>query len=1418
MNDICELTSATADHSQTAISFAAAQTAIFDTTLDAVFRRSEKIEDSNPWWPNVPFAYWIVSTLRPRLIVEYGHTGLAFLAFCRAVQSAGVAARCVAIDPAVDDFMERDGGNFDKACNDYRETHFSEFSTRLQGTVNDGLSHLEDCSIDILHIDARQTYEASRALYDSFRPKLSSRAVILIHDINDRPRNFGGWRLWNDLGKPHPAFQFSQGRGIGALVLGSDGTDELLALSKIQDGTEVAAIRAAFSRMGDDWLTAIYDRLSGRITAPLPAPPSATDRNAPPPMTAQSAALTEIGGDLAAAYAQLEAEKAEFAITVAEAKRLRNEQEKADARRRDLAAQRTVAARKQAIAAADIARQSQSELATLRESLAREAADQPKLEPEIVPTATETLQISAVQAGPSVTAGGRLPRSIRRAIRGVAKLTWWTVTLRLSSKLEERRQLIARDEGLARSAQQPLPSSVATQLPSVSRADHPTGLSIAYISGEPNTPGHLYRIERYRAALGELGGKSTSMRVDEIPSRISEIETANILVIWRAPWDDNVEAAIVAARKHGVRIVFDVDDLMIDANLARLDVIDGIRSQFLLEDQVRDHYNRVRRTMLAADICFTTTEELAFHMRWARKTTHVLPNGFDQETHDFSRYAMRDWRRSRTDSLIRIGYAGGSRTHQRDFGLAVEAVARLLRENVNCRLVLFRTPDGVMQLIDVAEYPVLAGLEDRIEWRPLQPLTNLPAELARLDINLAPLEFGNPFCEAKSELKFFEAALVDVPTVASPTGPFRRAIEHGKTGFLAATADDWYVHLKALAEDPDLRRYIAHNAYHAALGVWGPMYRKIRFARVLDQVLGGVAGAHAFALEAQLARQPWKAPKVFGSDVVMEYDTNGHAEVTVIIPLHNYENYIVETLESVRDQTLDPIDLVIVDDDSTDNSLAVATSWAEKNAARFNRIVVLKNRANYGLAYSRNAGFDAARSAYVMPLDADNLLAPACCESLLETIQRSAAAYAYPTIQHFGSSSALLSDMPYDPQTLAAGNFIDAMALVSREAWAMIGGYDHIRHGWEDFDFWCRLAEKGLRGEWRPEILAYYRVHQTSMLATQTVVPENYRRLMANFKAAHPWVSLIDQETSRRMPPAKPALTADAAETRLDRLLPILRCPISGQRLAYNADRTALLSVDGLYSWPLCNDRAVLVQGVTQPECHPDDHISNELPEVALDLIRKTDGMVLNLSAGGSRLKFDHVVEVEYAIFRHTDIVADSHNLPFLDETFEAIVVMNAFEHYRQPHSVASELLRILKPGGKVLIRTAFLQPLHERPWHFFNCTQYGLSEWFKGFDTEQLHVSENFCPNHSISWLASEAETALRNEVSAESADRFKATPIGELIELWRDPGKRDTSLWTDFEKISQATQEVTAAGFEYLGRRPPNLPDLTGSRNPSA
>jgi SAM-dependent methyltransferase len=181
----------------------------------------------------------------------------------------------------------------------------------------------------------------------------------------------------------------------------------------------------------------------------------------------------------------------------------------------------------------------------------------------------------------------------------------------------------------------------------------------------------------------------------------------------------------------------------------------------------------------------------------------------------------------------------------------------------------------------------------------------------------------------------------------------------------------------------------------------------------------------------------------------------------------------------------------------------------------------------------------------------------------------------------------------------------------------------------------------------------------------------------------------------------------------------------------------------------------------------------------------------------------ENVVEVEYALFRHTDIVADAHSLPFDDNTFTAVICMNAFEHYSSPDKVADELYRVLKPGGQIFLHTAFLQPLHESPHHYYNTTRFGLEEWMKSFDIEELKVSDNFVPCYTLAWLASEAEAALRHDISDAAADKFSSAAIGRFVDFWRGIESRNDTLWTNFYKLDQTSQEAVAAGFQFIGRR---------------
>jgi glycosyltransferase involved in cell wall biosynthesis len=348
------------------------------------------------------------------------------------------------------------------------------------------------------------------------------------------------------------------------------------------------------------------------------------------------------------------------------------------------------------------------------------------------------------------------------------------------------------------------------------------------ICGEPGSTAHPYRVEHLVQALTSLGVESRWMSIPQGVQQAAEIATANLVFLWRTAWDASVAEIVKAARSNSATIVFDADDIVIEPDLARIDIIDGIRTQQLSEEDVERYFRRTLAAFEASDFACCSTEEIAGFMRARSKTTWVLPNGFDDVMHERSRQAVLGRREGPPDGLLRMGYATGTRTHQRDFIVAAAPIAATLRAHPRCRLVLFRG------LLELGEFRDFEGLEHQIEWRPFVPHEELPREMARFDINIAPLEVGNPFCESKSELKFVQAALVEVCTIASPTGPFRRAIRHNRNGVLAQDAASWSSALLRLVNDRELRHSLGRAAYEDVAIRYGPRHRKELISQMLS--------------------------------------------------------------------------------------------------------------------------------------------------------------------------------------------------------------------------------------------------------------------------------------------------------------------------------------------------------------------------------------------------------------------------------------------------------------------------------------------------------------------------------------------------------------------------------------------------------
>lgn len=226
--------------------------------------------------------------------------------------------------------------------------------------------------------------------------------------------------------------------------------------------------------------------------------------------------------------------------------------------------------------------------------------------------------------------------------------------------------------------------------------------------------------------------------------------------------------------------------------------------------------------------------------------------------------------------------------------------------------------------------------------------------------------------------------------------------------------------------------------------------------------------------------------------------------VSVIVPLYDHESEVEATLASVAASDHTSFDVVVLDDASTDGSRETVSSLLDREPRL--PAVLLAHRVNRGVGRTRTDLVHAARGALVFVLDADNEIYPTALTRLEAALDADAdAAFAYSTLEVHaeGAPIGLVSHQPWEPRRLRLGNYIDAMAMIRRQTLVELGGYtDDVRlHGWEDYDLWCRMAERGFRGVHVPQILGRYRRAEASMLSVTNLDMSEAERLL---RASYP--------------------------------------------------------------------------------------------------------------------------------------------------------------------------------------------------------------------------------------------------------------------------------------------------------------------------
>ncbi|KAF1706190.1 class I SAM-dependent methyltransferase [Pseudoxanthomonas sacheonensis] len=555
---------------------------------------------------------------------------------------------------------------------------------------------------------------------------------------------------------------------------------------------------------------------------------------------------------------------------------------------------------------------------------------------------------------------------IRRAYRegGAARVLYKALAFRqfrdqprmhLDPVAQSRSNYRTRREGV--SARQPLPPPQSPDggeglaqagVKAVPVRQYPSAVQescrIAYVINAHDSMTQHYRVDNYAEALAKYGFAS-GVYLDSELSTESVID-ADILVLNRVAWTPLLDGLIRECKAKGSVVIFDIDDLVFDASRADLlrftQSIDDVSRQ-----QTLSFLDRIRKTMLLCDAVTVSTAALKEEVVRAGASAYVLPNSIGIEQSRSAERLIKARGAKKADGAVRIGYFSGTKTHEADFAVCAAALGGILD----------RYPNVELQIVGHLELPeILSSLKDRIRALPLMPHDKMLELLSEVDINLAPLEPSNAFTQCKSELKVFEAAMLAVPTIASPTDPYRTVISHGRNGMLAGSADDWYQCLEILVQDQD---------------------RRVRMGQLARDEIAPRFDVATTVQEAKAIYEAARLGLLRQSTRTASHVAPADARplVTVVSILYRKQNEVRYFLEALSRQNFDGrFEVLLIDDVSPDDSVQVVTdfmSWlGEEKKSKFD-LQIVTNDGNIGNCGSRNKGLGLARGEVVVIVDAD---------------------------------------------------------------------------------------------------------------------------------------------------------------------------------------------------------------------------------------------------------------------------------------------------------------------------------------------------------------------------------------------------------------------------------------------------------------
>jgi glycosyltransferase involved in cell wall biosynthesis len=386
----------------------------------------------------------------------------------------------------------------------------------------------------------------------------------------------------------------------------------------------------------------------------------------------------------------------------------------------------------------------------------------------------------------------------------------------------------------------------------------------------------------------------------------------------------------------------------------------------------------------------------------------------------------------------------GRLVEQKDPLLMVE-VAAALRDR-GMRFQLHAVGEGELEQEvrgRIAEY----GLSDHVVVHP--PTPSLQRWYAACDILLMTSAFeGVPYT-------IFEAMAMGLPVVAPALPGNRELVADGDR--LVDPRDSVEGYVAALA------KLLGDESHRSALGREGRARMRERFS------LQRMADDHSKLYEELLAgsEPPAAAPDGDAARPIIRFRDRqlfGTPLVSIVVPHFNQGRFLVECIQAIRAQTYPEIEVIVVDDASTDGDAREALRAVEAH----DDVMVVRCAENGGPSRARNVGIDRASGRYLLPVDADNLLLPDAVENLVAQLSTAGeeVGFIYPNLQYFGNREDYYEPPAFNLYELTRYNYCDTCSLFDRAIFDAGERFlEDIRLGHEDWEFVLRLAARGVRGE-----------------------------------------------------------------------------------------------------------------------------------------------------------------------------------------------------------------------------------------------------------------------------------------------------------------------------------------------------------------